>query len=349
MKALIYHGPGRRAWEQTADPRLTEPTDAIVRVDAVTICGTDLHILKGDVPTVEPGRILGHEAVGTIVKAGSAVTTVKQGDRVLVSCITACGRCRYCRTGTFGQCLGGGGWILGHRIDGTQAEYVRVPFADTSTHLLPEGVSSEAALMLADILPTSYEVGVLNGRVRPGDTVVVVGAGPIGLAAVTTAQLFTPSHIVAVDPAAARLEAAKRLGADVLVGAGDDPATAVAELTGGLGADVAIEAVGIPETFELCTRLVRPGGHVANVGVHGAPATLHLEDLWIRNLTITTGLVDTRSTPALLDMIAAHRLDPTAFVTHRFGLHDMEAAYRTFSDPAGTGALKVVLSRTMTG
>ncbi|MEV4101700.1 zinc-dependent alcohol dehydrogenase family protein [Nonomuraea sp. NPDC049649] len=345
MKAMIYHGPGRRGWEEIPDPGLVSPGDAIVRVDAVTICGTDLHILKGDVPEVEPGRVLGHEAVGTVMETGPAVGGVRQGDRVLVSCITACGRCRFCRTGMYGQCLGGGGWLLGHRIDGTQAEYVRVPFAATSTHPLPESVSDEAALMLADILPTSYEVGVLNGRVQPGDTVVVVGAGPIGLAAIMTARLFTPGHIVAVDPAAARLEAAKSLGADVLAGSGDDPEAAVAELTGGLGADVAIEAVGIPETFELCARLVRPGGHLANVGVHGAPVTLHLEDLWIRNLTITTGLVDTYSTPALLDMVAAGRLDPAAFVTHRYPLHDMEAAYRTFSDPAGSGALKVVLSR----
>ncbi|MFF0862028.1 zinc-dependent alcohol dehydrogenase family protein [Nonomuraea sp. NPDC003560] len=345
MKALIYHGPGRRSWGEAPDPQPVEPTDAVVRVDAVTICGTDLHILKGDVPAVQPGTILGHEAVGTVTATGPSVTAVKPGDRVLVSCISACGRCRYCRTGAFGQCLGGGGWILGHRVNGTQAEYVRVPFADTSTHLLPEGVSDEAALMLADILPTAYEVGVLNGRVRPGDTVVVVGAGPIGLATITTAQLFTPGHIVAVDPAPARLEAAKRLGADVIVGAGDDPATAVGELTGGLGADVTIEAVGIPETFELCTRLVRPGGHVANVGVHGRSATLHLEDLWIRNLTITTGLVDTYSTPALLGMIAAGRLDPTGFITHRFALDDMAAAYDAFGDPKSTGALKVVLSR----
>ncbi|WP_433518757.1 zinc-dependent alcohol dehydrogenase family protein [Nonomuraea sp. CA-143628] len=345
MKALIYHGPGRRSWEETPDPQLIEPTDAIVRVNAVTICGTDLHILKGDVPTVEPGTILGHEAVGTVMATGNSVGTAKPGDRVLVSCISACGRCRYCRIGMFGQCLGGGGWILGHRVNGTQAEHVRVPFADTSTHLLPDGVTDEAALMLADILPTAYEVGVLNGHVRPGDTVVIVGAGPIGLAAITTAQLFTPSHIVAVDPAPSRLEAAKQLGADLIVGAGDDPAGAIAELTRGLGADVAIEAVGLPETFELCTRLVRPGGHVANVGVHGTPATLHLEDLWIRNLTITTGLVDTYSTPTLLDMIAAGRLDPSRFITHRFALRDMDAAYETFADPVATGALKVVLSR----
>ncbi|MEU8246623.1 zinc-dependent alcohol dehydrogenase family protein [Nonomuraea sp. NPDC048916] len=345
MKALIYHGPGQRSWEDAPEPRLVDPTDVIVRVDATTICGTDLHILKGDVPAVTPGRILGHEAVGTVTATGESVTTVKEGDRVLVSCVSACGRCRYCREGMYGQCLGGGGWILGHLIDGTQAEYVRVPFADTSTYKLPDGVEDEAALMLSDILPTSYEVGVLNGRVRPGDTVVVVGAGPIGLAAIVTAQLFTPSHIVAVDLAPSRLEAAKQFGADVVVGPGDDAAAAVAELTGGLGADVAIEAVGVPETFEQCTRLIRAGGHVANVGVHGESVPLHLENLWIRNVTITTGLVDTYSTPTLLDMVAARRLDPGRFVTHRFPLDEMSAAYDTFSDPAATGALKVVLAR----
>ncbi|SDR24574.1 zinc-dependent alcohol dehydrogenase family protein [Thermostaphylospora chromogena] len=345
MKALVYEGPGRREWKEVPVPEITAPTDAIVRVDAVTICGTDLHILKGDVPAVEPGRILGHEAVGTVTEVGPAVGGLTAGDRVLVSCISACGRCRYCRTARYGQCLGGGGWILGHRVDGTQAEYLRVPFADTSTHHLPGGVSDESALMLADILPTSYEVGVLNGGVSPGDTVVVVGAGPIGLAAIGTARLFSPSTVVAVDLAQSRLDAAKRFGADVTIGAHADPAARVAELTGGLGADVAIEAVGVPETFELCTRLVRPGGRVANVGVHGAPATLHLEDLWIRDVTITTGLVDTYSTPTLLKMVTAGRLDAAPFITHRFGLHDMEKAYETFSRAAETGALKVVLTR----
>ncbi|MEU5266956.1 alcohol dehydrogenase catalytic domain-containing protein, partial [Amycolatopsis sp. NPDC021455] len=308
MKALVYDGPGRRSWTGHADPELTAPTDAIVRVDAVTICGTDLHILKGDVPEVERGRILGHEAVGTIVQTGSAVTEVKPGDKVLVSCISACGRCEYCRKAAYGQCRGGGGWILGHTTDGVQAEYARVPFADTSTYVVPSGVSDEAALMLADIVPTSYEVGVRNGGVKPGDTVVIVGAGPIGLAAITSAQLFGPSTIIVVDKEPARLDAAKSFGADVLTRPGE-AAAAVAEASGGLGADVAIEAVGVPETFELCTRLVRPGGHVANVGVHGAPATLHLEELWIKNVTITTGLVDTSSTPMLLRMLAAGRLD----------------------------------------
>jgi len=345
MKALVYDGPGQRAWREVPKPTLLEPTDAIVRVDAVTICGTDLHILKGDVPTVAPGRVLGHEAVGTIQEVGSAVGTVKPGDRVLVSCISACGRCRYCRVAAYGQCLGGGGWILGHLVDGTQAEYVRVPFADTSTYVLPDGIPDEAALMLADILPTSYEVGVRNGRVEPGDTVVVVGAGPIGLAAITTSQLYSPSHIVAIDLAQSRLDAAKQFGADVTISADQDAVEAVHDLTGGLGADVVIEAVGVPDTFELCTRLVRPGGHVANVGVHGKPATLHLEDLWIRNVTITTGLVDTYSTPTLLRMLAAGRLDTTRFITHRFTLDEMTEAYDVFADPQHTGALKVALTR----
>ena len=345
MKALVYDGPGQWAWREVPKPALTDPTDAIVRVDAVTICGTDLHILKGDVPTVQPGRVLGHEAVGTIEEVGAAVTTVKAGDRVLVSCISACGRCRYCRVGAYGQCLGGGGWILGHLVDGTQAEFVRVPFADTSVYPLPDGVRDEAALMLADIMPTSFEVGVRNGAVQPGDTVVIVGAGPIGLAAITTAQLYSPSVIVAIDLAQARLDAAKQFGADVTVSADQNPVDVVRELTGGLGADVVMEAVGVPETFELCTRLVRAGGHVANIGVHGKPAVLHLEDLWIRNVTITTGLVDTYSTATLLRMVSTGRLETTRFITHRFPLDEMSAAYDVFSDPQRTGALKVALSR----
>ena len=347
MRAIVYHGPGKKSWEEVPKPTLAEDTDAIVRVDAVTICGTDLHILKGDVPAVTDGRILGHEAVGTVEQVGSGVTTIAPGVRVLVSCITACGRCRFCRDALYGLCTGGGGWILGHRIDGTQAEYVRVPFADTSTHLVPEGVADEAVLMLADICPTGYEVGVLNGRVRPGDTVAVVGAGPIGLAVILTARLFSPSQIVAIDLADSRLEAAKQFGAHVLVNNGsDDPLELVRGITGGLGADVTVEAVGVPETFELCTALVRPGGHVANVGVHGAPATLHLEDLWIKGVTIRTGLVDTYSTPTLLRLIQSGDLDVDRFVTHRYPLHEFMDAYDVFSDAGKTGALKVALSRT---
>jgi alcohol dehydrogenase len=346
MKALVFHGPGQKAWEDVPEPTIVSDTDAIVRVDAVTICGTDLHILKGDVPTVTDGRILGHEAVGTVEAVGAGVKTVKVGDRVLVSCITSCGVCRFCRERRYGQCLGGGGWILGHKIDGTQAEYVRVPFADTSTHQVPAGVADEQILMLADILPTGYEVGVLNGTVQPGDVVAVVGAGPIGLAAIMGARLFSPSHIVAIDLADSRLDAAKQFGADIVVNnSREDAAAIIAELTGGLGADVSIEAVGVPATFEQAARLARPGGHIANIGVHGEPVTLHLEDLWIRDVTITTGLVDTHTTPTLLRLLINKQLDAGRFVTHHFTLDQFEEAYEVFARAGETGALKVVLSR----
>jgi len=347
MKALVYHGPGQKAWEEVAKPTILDDTDAIVRVDAVTICGTDLHILKGDVPAVTDGRILGHEAVGTVEQVGPGVKTVKPGDRVLVSCITACGACRFCREGRYGQCLGGGGWILGHKIDGTQAEFVRVPFADTSTYPAPEGVADEALLMLADILPTGYETGVLNGQVRPGDVVAVVGSGPIGLSAMMGSRLYSPSHVVAIDQVDARLEAAKGFGADITINNSREDALAVVQgLTGGLGADVAIEAVGVPATFELAAQLVRPGGHVANIGVHGEPATLHLEELWIRDVTITTGLVDTYSTPTLLKLVRGSQVQAGQFVTHHFGLDEFIEAYDVFARAGDTGALKVVLSRT---
>ena len=346
MRAVVFHGPGQKAWEEVPKPTLVDDTDAIVRVDAVTICGTDLHILKGDVPAVTDGRVLGHEAVGTVEEVGSAVKNVTVGDKVLVSCITACGACRFCREGSYGQCLGGGGWILGHLIDGTQAEYVRVPFADTSTYPAPGGVTDEQLLMLADILPTGYEVGVLNGAVGPGDVVAVVGTGPIGLAAIMGARLFSPAHVVAIDLADSRLEAAKQFGADVTVNNGrEDPKAVVDGLTDGLGADVAMEAVGVPATFELATQLIRPGGRVANIGVHGEPATLHLEDLWIRNVTIRTGLVDTYSTPTLLRLTASHHLDAGRFVTHHFALDDFMEAYDVFARAGDTGALKVVLTR----
>jgi alcohol dehydrogenase len=347
MKALVYHGPGQRSWDSVPDPKLEEPTDVIVRIDSSTICGTDLHILKGDVPEVKPGTILGHEAVGTVVEIGSAVTTLAEGDRVLVSCITACGRCRFCKEGHYGLCTGGGGWIFGHLIDGLQAEYARVPFADTSVYKVPAGLSDEQVLFLADILPTAYEVGILNGRVEPGDTAVVVGAGPIGLATIMTAKLHTPGQIAAVDLDDSRLAKALDFGADVVVNSGaEDPIARVMELTDGMGADVAIEAVGVPATFELCAELIRPGGRVANVGVHGHPATLHLEKLWIRDVLITTGLVDTFTTPKLLKLIASGRLDPTAFATHRFPLGETMEAYDVFAAAAETNALKVVLEGT---
>jgi len=346
MRAVVYHGPGQKAWEEVPDPVILDDTDAIVRVDVVTICGTDLHILKGDVAAVTDGRILGHEAVGTVEAVGSGVKNVKVGDRVLVSCITACGACRYCRDGSYGQCLGGGGWILGHKIDGTQAEKVRVPFADTSTYPVPPGVTDEQLLMLADILPTGYEVGVLNGHVRPGDVVAVVGSGPIGLSAMMGARLFSPAHVIAIDMADSRLEAAKTFGADIVINnSREDALQIVRDLTGGLGADVAIEAVGVPATFELATQLARPGGHIANIGVHGQPVTLHLEELWIRNVTITTGLVDTYSTPTLLRLAQGHQVDTDRFITHHFSMDQFDEAYDVFARAADTGALKVILTR----
>jgi alcohol dehydrogenase len=346
MRALVYHGPGRRAWEEVRDPEITDEGDVIVRVDATTICGTDLHILAGDVPEVHPGRILGHEAVGTVVEIGDNVHRLSPGDRVLVSCISACGTCRFCREGRYGQCAEGGGWVLGHQINGTQADYIRVPYADTSTYRIPDGVSDEEILMLADILPTGYEVGVLAGGVRPGDVVAVVGAGPVGLSAITCARLFSPSHVIAIDLSDTRLKEAREFGADVTINdSQDDPVAVIKDLTGRLGADVAIEAVGTPATFELAVKLARPGGRIANIGVHGKPATLHLEQQWARDITITTGLVDAASTPTLMRLVATGQLDASRFVTHRFAMNDFEQAYDLFSDSASNGALKVVLTR----
>src|SRR5450755_3216544 len=344
MKALVYHGPDQRGWDTVPDPSIVDPTDAVVRIDTSTICGTDLHILKGDVPETTAGTVLGHEAVGTVVEVGAAVSTVTPRDRVLMSCVSSCGRCRYCKEGRYGQCLGGGGWIFGHLIDGLQAEYARVPFADNSVYKVPDELSNEQVLFLADILPTAFEIGVLNGMVAPGDVVAIVGAGPVGLAAILTAKLYTPGRIVAIDLADTRLESALRFGADTTINNGREDAVArVMELTDGLGADVAFEAVGVPATFELTTELIRPGGRVANIGVHGECATLHLEKLWIRDITITTGLVDTFTIPQLMKLVAGGRLDPTIFATHRFALGDTMSAYDTFADAANTNALKVVL------
>jgi alcohol dehydrogenase len=344
MKALVYHGPGQRSWDTVDDPTIIDPTDIVVRIDSSTICGTDLHILKGDVPETTPGTVLGHEAVGTVQEVGGSVSTVAVGDRVLLSCVSSCGRCRFCKEGRYGQCLGGGGWIFGHTIDGLQAEYARVPFADNSVYKVPDELSDEQVLFLADILPTAYEVGVLNGMVSPGDVVAIVGAGPIGLATCLTAMLYTPGRIVAIDLDDSRLESATRFGADTTINNGREDALAqIMELTDGLGADVACEAVGVPQTFELAAELIRPGGRVANIGVHGKPVTLHLETLWTRDVTVTTGLVDTRTIPQLMKLVASGRLDPTIFATHRFGLQDTMAAYDTFTDAASTHALKVVL------
>ncbi|GAA1285552.1 zinc-dependent alcohol dehydrogenase family protein [Pseudonocardia aurantiaca] len=349
MKALVYHGPGQKSWDTVADPKPIDPTDVVVQIDTTTICGTDLHILKGDVPTVEEGRILGHEAVGTIVAVGQAVRNLAVDDRVIVPAITSCGQCAACKRSMPSHCqsTGGIGWIFGHLIDGTQAEYTRVPFAETSVHKVPEGVTDEQVLFLTDILPTGYEVGVRNGRVKPGDVVVVVGSGPVGLAAIQTAGLAGAATVVAVDLADSRLEHARRFGADEVINSGaPDVEERIAALTDdGLGADVAIEAVGIPETFDLCTRVVRPGGVVANIGVHGAPTTLHLEDLWIKNVTITTGLVDGTTVPMLMKLVRSGKVAGELFGTHEFRLDDVLSAYDTFANAGANNALKVVIRR----
>ena len=343
MKAFVYLGPAKKALEQRPKPGIVAPTDAIVKVAKTTICGTDLHILKGDVPTCKPGRILGHEGVGVVEAIGAAVTAFAVGDRVLISCITACGKCAACRKGMYSHCADGG-WILGNSIDGTQAEFVRIPHADTSLYHLPAGGDEEALVMLSDILPTGFECGVLNGKVQPGCTVAIVGSGPIGLAALLTAQFYSPADIIMIDLDDNRLEVAKRFGATAVVNSADGKAReTVMKLTGGRGVDTAIEAVGVPATFELCEQLVAPGGTIANIGVHGTPVTLHLEQLWDRNLTITTRLVDTVSTPMLLEVLRSHKLDPKLLVTHRFKLDQILDAYETFGHAAQTRALKVIV------
>ena len=343
MKALVYHGPGKKAWEDHAKPAVIDPTDAIVRVTKTTICGTDLHILKGDLPSCTPGRILGHEGVGVIDSVGPAVTAFKAGDRVLISCVSACGKCEYCRKGMFSHCTTGG-WILGNTIDGTQAEFVRTPHADTSLYPIPEGADEEALVMLSDILPTGFECGVLNGKVQPGGTVAIVGVGPVGLAALLTAQFYSPGEVIAIDLDDNRLAVAKRFGATQTINSTDGKAVAaLMKLTGGKGVDTAIEAVGIPATFEMCEQIIAAGGVIANIGVHGVPVALHLERLWDRNISITTRLVDTVSTPMLLQVLGAHRIDPTLLITHRFKFDDILKAYDTFGDAEETKALKVLI------
>jgi alcohol dehydrogenase len=343
MQALVYNEPGQPSWEPHPRPVLREPGDAVVRITTSTICGSDLHILKGDVPTVTKGRILGHEGIGVVDEVGTAVSAFRKGDKVLISCITACGACDFCRRQMYSHCRHGG-WILGNTIDGTQAEYVRIPYADTSLYPLPPDAEEEAAVMLSDILPTGFECGVLNGQVKPGDTVAIVGAGPVGLAALLTAQFYSPAVIFSIDLDDKRLQAAKTFGATALINSADGNAVArVMELTHGDGVDVAIEAVGLPGTFDICQGIIGAGGHLANIGVHGKPVTLHMEKLWDRNLTLTTRLVDTVTTPMLLKAFQAGRLQPGKLVTHRFKLDEILKAYDTFGNAAKHGALKVAL------
>jgi alcohol dehydrogenase len=343
MKAFVYRGPGKKALEDRPKPQIEAPTDAVVKIVKTTICGTDLHILKGDVPSCRPGRILGHEGVGIVDKVGAAVTAFKPGDRVLISCVSACGKCVYCRKQMYSHCTTGG-WILGNTIDGTQAEFVRIPYADTSLYPIPEGADEEALVMLSDILPTGFECGVLNGKIQPGSTVAIVGSGPIGLAALLTAQFFSPAEIIMIDLDDNRLEMAKRFGATSIVNSADGKAVeTLMKMTGSRGVDTAIEAVGIPATFEMCEKIVAPGGNIANIGVHGQKVALHLECLWDRNISITTRLVDTVTIPMLFNTVRSHKIDPKRLITHRFKLDRILDAYDTFGNAAKTKALKVVI------
>lgn len=343
MKALVYHGANNKSWDEKPKPQIQQPTDAVIKITRTTICGTDLHILKGDVPEVKVGTTLGHEGVGIIEEVGTAVTSFKKGDRVIISCITSCGKCVYCKRSMFSHCENGG-WILGHLVDGTQAEYVRIPFADNSLHHIPAESDEEALVMLSDILPTGFECGVLNGKVAPGSTVAIVGAGPIGLAALLTAQFYTPSEIIMIDPDDNRLEIAKQFGATIIINNNKENAVDIINKhTHNRGVDTAIEAVGIPATFELCQYIIGPGGTIANVGVHGKSVTLHLENLWAKNITIKTGLVDTFTTPLLLKTIKSKKLDASKLITHRFKLNDILNAYDTFENAEKEKALKVIL------
>ena len=343
MLALVYHGPGQKKLEDRAKPAIRAPSDAIVRVTHTTICGTDLHILKGDVATCKPGTVLGHEGVGVIDSVGAGVTAFKPGDRVLISCISSCGRCAPCRKGMYSHCTTGG-WILGNSIDGTQAEFVRIPYADTSLHPIPAGADEEALVMLSDILPTGFECGVLNGKVAVGSTVAIIGSGPIGLAALLTAQLYSPAEIIMIDLDDNRLDVAKKFGATATVNSAQGNATEkVMTLTGGRGVDTAIEAVGIPATFKLCEDIIAPGGTIANVGVHGTKVDLHLEKLWSHNITITTRLVDTVTIPLLLKTVQSKRINARQLITHHFKLAEILAAYDTFGNAADSKALKVII------
>jgi alcohol dehydrogenase len=344
MKALVYHGPGKKAWEEKPKPAIQLPTDAIVRILKTTICGTDLHIMKGDLPEVADGRIIGHEGVGIIEEIGNSVGNFKKGDHVLISCITACGQCEYCKKGMYSHCEKGG-WILGYMIDGTQAEYVRIPYADNSLYHIPAGADEEALVMLSDILPTGFECGVLNGSVKPGDTIAIIGAGPVGMAALLTSQFYTPAEIIVVDLDDNRLAVAKTFGATQVINSSDGKAVEnVMKLTNNKGVDVAIEAVGVKATFEMCEAIIAPGGHIANIGVHGKAVTLHLETLWSKNITITTRLVDTVTTPMLFKTVLSKKIEPKKLITHHFKLDQVIDAYETFGNAEKEKALKVIMT-----
>jgi len=344
MKALVYHGPGKKSWEVKPKPIIEDPTDAVVKILKTTICRRDLHILKGNVPTVTDGRIIGHEGVGIIDKVGSAVHNFKKGDSVLISCIASCGKCEYCKSARYSLCEKGG-WILGNLIDGTQAEYVRIPYADNSLYPIPADADEDALLMLSDILPTGFDCRELNGKVKPGETIAIVGAGPIGLAVLLRAQLYNPVKIIMIDPDDYHLNVAKTFRATHIINSThENVVEKVKSLTNGKGVDTAIEAVGLPATFELCEAIIGFCGHIANIRIHGKRIILHLQTLWSRNFTITTRLADTGYTPMLFKDVTSRNLDPKKLVTHRFKLNQIVKAYDTLGNTSKEKTLKVILS-----
>ncbi len=343
MKGLVYGGPGKIEYKDVPKPVIEKPTDALVKITKTTICGTDLGILHGKTPTCKPGTTLGHEGVGVIEEVGSSVSNFKTGDHVIISCITSDGSCEYCKKQLYAHCEDGG-WILGHLINGTQAEYVRIPHADNSLHPIPNGADEEALVMLSDILPTGHEIGVINGCVKPGDTIAIVGAGPIGMSALLTAQFYSPAKIYMVDLDQNRLELAKKWGATDIINSGKDDAVKKIMAETADGVDVAIEAAGAPATFDICQQIVRPGGHVANIGVHAKSVDLKIQDLWIRNITITMGLVNTNTTPMLLKTVTSGKIAPEKLITHHFKLDEVLHAYEVFGNAAKEKALKIILT-----
>jgi len=354
MKAMVYYGKNDVRFEERPKPEIISSTDAIIRMTKTTICGTDLGILKGKNPEIEAtsiakngsfnGRILGHEGVGIIEEVGSGVKNFKKGDKVIISCVSRCGTCENCQKQLYSHCRNGGGWIMGYMIDGTQAEFVRAPFADNSLYLLPDNLDDNSGVLLSDALPTAHEIGVQNGKIKPGDTVAIVGAGPVGMGCLMTALLYSPSQIIMIDMDDNRLNMAKEMGATSTVNsATEDAVTRVLELTAQRGVDCAIEAVGMEATWNICQNIVKEGGNLANVGVHGNPVKFSIEKLWIKNLTITTGLVNANTTGMLIKTCCSGKIPTEKLITHKFNFKDINKAYDVFKHAAEKKAMKLVI------
>ncbi len=343
MKALVFIGTNQKEWKEQPRPTIVKSTDVIVRMHKTTICGTDLHILHGNVETVTPGRILGHEGIGFVSEIGKDVQRFQVGDKVLISCITSCGHCENCKIDFYGHCKDGG-WQLGNTIDGCQAEYVRIPHGDFSLYHVPEDAEEDGFVMLSDVLPTGLEVGVLEGKVRAGCSVAVVGVGPIGLSSIISATAFSPSKIMAIDMDPNRLQVACELGATHSINNSDGSAVdQIMQLTHGKGVDVAIEAIGTPIGWDICENIVAAGGNIAILGVHGKSVTLHLERMWKRNFTLTAGLVHTSSIPTLMDRVMSGAINPKLLINQAFKLSEMERAYEVFGNASKYKALKVLI------